>query len=258
MLQNLKFKVKKHWGQNFLVNLEILDKLEESMVFDRHDTVIEIGPGLGSLTERLLNKLESLHVVEIDQEAVVILQDKYPALHIIHQDVLCFDFDSVSHKNTKVHVVGNLPYNISTAIIFKLIAYRKTIASVHIMLQKEVAEKITATTRSKNSSALTMAVQYFFTSEALLNVGPENFKPQPQVQSQFLKLMPRNEADEKKYNLFIHLVKMAYRYRRKQLKTSIGDLLNCSHPLLFKRPEELSVEDFLALTLLVKEEHRIV
>ena len=242
---------KKHLGQNFLVNQDILNLIEQHLDF-RSDIILEIGPGLGALTDVLLRHRSPIYAVEFDLDAIHYLRQKYPwnILKVIHADILTFDYISILQPQEKICIIGNLPYNISTPILLRLKSLYTRITHVYCMVQKEVADKLLSNQKHSARSCLSMAIQYFFQVDGLLDVGPENFCPAPKVFSKFIMLTPKQDVDAQHFPKFEHLIRLAYRHRRKILRNSIGDILDTDHPFLAKRPEALSVEDFMQLTLL--------
>lgn len=241
---------KKNLGQHFLNDQNIARKIVDS-VGTKAQKVLEIGPGMGVLTQFLLkrNELETW-VIEIDKESVEYLKNNYPGLQarIISEDFLKFDVKTVFQ--TPFSVIGNFPYNISSQIFFKILEYRNQIPEVVGMIQKEVAERIAAKHGSKTYGILSVLLQAFFNIEYLFTVHENVFTPPPKVKSAVIRLERNNikqlDCDEQ---LFFTVVKTAFNYRRKMLRNSLKNICN-NLPSEFaeKRPEQLSVNDFISLT----------
>lgn len=218
-------QAKKHFGQNFLHDQNIIDKIVTVIAPKPDDFMIEIGPGLGALTRYLLPHLNHLTAIEIDRDVIEHLETTLPQkekLTLHHRDVLKFDFDSIK-TNKPMRVVGNLPYNISTPILFRLVEQVDFIQDVHVMLQKEVVDRIAAKPGSKTYGRLGVVLQYFFKPLFMFNVPPNTFKPQPKVNSAILRLTPNHErslsAEQEK--AFVSLVKQSFSSRRKTLRNNL-------------------------------------
>ncbi len=254
------YKTKKRFGQHFLNDHSVIEKLIYEINPKPDEKIAEIGPGLGALTFPLLEKVNSLDVVEIDRDVITRLQQKKnPKLKIHGVDALKFDFGILlkdeTKNHTKLRIVGNLPYNISTPLIFHLLEYRHQISDMHFMLQNEVVNRITAAPGSKTFGRLSVMVQYFCNCEYLFFVGPESFSPPPKVDSAILKLTPWDklpyQANDEDY--FSRLVAQAFSMRRKTLRNNLKKVLTADQieaagidPSL--RAESLSVKDFVALS----------
>ncbi len=253
-MESIPVRAKKSLGQHFLNDQHIAMKIVGALDEFAPSQVLEVGPGMGVLTRYLLqHPHRNCQFVEIDQESVEYLQVQFPEIRasIIQQDFLEFDFQA--HYQEPVAVIGNFPYNISSQIFFKVLAYRELIPLVVGMVQKEVAERISAPPGSKKYGILSVLLQAWYRIEYLFTVNENVFIPPPKVKSGVIRLV-RNETrclpcDEK---LFTLLVKTAFNQRRKMLSNSLKGILGSvrgEHPLLTKRPEQLSVEEFVALTL---------
>ncbi|WP_299876303.1 16S rRNA (adenine(1518)-N(6)/adenine(1519)-N(6))-dimethyltransferase RsmA [uncultured Cocleimonas sp.] len=253
------YKTKKRFGQHFLNDHSVIEKLIYEINPKPNEKIVEIGPGLGALTFPLLDKIDSLNVVEIDRDVIARLQQKNnPKLNIHGVDALKFDFRTLlqdESSDTKLRVVGNLPYNISTPLIFHLLEYRHQISDMHFMLQNEVVNRITAEPGSKTFGRLSVMVQYFCNCEYLFFVGPESFSPPPKVDSAILKLTPWSElpflANDEDH--LSRLVAQAFSMRRKTLRNNLKKILTAEQietagidPSL--RAESLSVKDFVTLS----------
>jgi 16S rRNA (adenine1518-N6/adenine1519-N6)-dimethyltransferase len=249
-----KVKAKKHLGQHFLKDESVAQNIADTLNLEGYEDVLEIGPGMGVLTKYLLEKPINTYVIEIDTESVDYLDANYPKLHekIISKDFLKYDVNEV-FGGKQFAIIGNFPYNISTQIVFRALEMRNQIPEFAGMFQKEVAERICEKKGSKTYGILSVLTQAFYDAEYLFTVDEHVFIPPPKVKSGVLRL--RRKADyslpcgEK---LFFTVVKTAFQQRRKTLRNSLKTL-NLSDGLredeVFNlRPEQLSVEQFIALT----------
>ncbi len=234
LMKKYNIVANKKLGQNFLIDEEIVEKIVNAAEITSEDLVIEIGPGLGTLTQKLLEKAAKVIAVEIDNKMITILYDRfllYKNLEIINEDILKIDLKTLIEKNNfkTAKVVANLPYYITTPIIMQLLEQKLPISTITVMVQKEVAERLTALPGNKNSGAITYSVYYYSEAEVVTNVGSSKFIPEPEVDSQVIKLNLRktpvvNPKDEK---LFFRLIKASFMQRRKTLVNSLvnGGLL---------------------------------
>ncbi|MDR2401884.1 MAG: 16S rRNA (adenine(1518)-N(6)/adenine(1519)-N(6))-dimethyltransferase RsmA [Cytophagales bacterium] len=236
-------------GQNFLINQNIAKKISESL--NDNEIIIEIGPGEGALTKFLYEKFsDHLFLIEIDKNFIQDLNLRFPRAKIICQDVLQVDFEKLSERK-KINVIGNLPYCISTEILFLIHRYRDYVDEVVCMLQKEVVARVCANNCCKQYGIPSVLLQSFFAVEKMLDVGPENFSPEPKVFSSVLR-MKRNDIKKLNCNeeLFNKVVHCAFQCRRKILKNALGSFVgkNFESEKLNLRAEQLSVSDFVFLT----------
>lgn len=243
---------KKRFGQNFLHDTYIINEIIKIIHPKPTDHIVEIGPGLGALTTPLLSKTNHLDIIEIDWDIIAILQKQFAGkLNIHNDDALKFDY---SFNNQAIRVVGNLPYNISTPLLFHLANFNN-IVDMHFMLQKEVVERICAKPNNKDYGRLSVMLQYRFACEKMLNVAANSFEPAPKVESAIVRLKPlapemRYTVDEKALNL---VVTQAFNQRRKTISNSLKNVIK---PEVFtklsiesnKRAENLSVEEYILLT----------
>lgn len=244
---------RKRFGQNFLVDAGVIDDIVSAVAPRHGDSVVEIGPGLGALTQPLLERLDKLHVIEIDRDLIAQLHRRNNADKlIIHEgDVLQFDFADLPQD---LRVVGNLPYNISTPLLFRLAEFAGRIRDIHVMLQKEVVERMAASPGDSAFSRLSVMLQYRFDMEILLDVPATSFDPAPKVESAVIRLTPltplphpaRNEA------MFGSIVARAFSQRRKTLRNTLkGVLADADFARLdidpSARAQELSVADFVRM-----------
>jgi 16S rRNA (adenine1518-N6/adenine1519-N6)-dimethyltransferase len=249
---------RKRFGQNFLHDHNIIANILASLQIKSGDHWVEIGPGLGALTAPLLAKNITLDVVELDRDLVSHLRNKYkdtPNLTIHSADALKFDFSKLAQPSEKLHVVGNLPYNISTPLLFHLLETTDCIADMHFMLQKEVVDRICAVPGSKKYGRLSVMMQYHCAAECLFDVYPESFDPPPQVMSAILRLTPHTMPPVvvKDKALFKKVVTQAFSQRRKTLRNSLKTLISEDSFLSLgidpnARAETISLLDFANLS----------
>ncbi|MBD8389444.1 16S rRNA (adenine(1518)-N(6)/adenine(1519)-N(6))-dimethyltransferase RsmA [Dysgonomonas sp. BGC7] len=248
---------KKFLGQHFLKDLDIARQIADTLDDFSDVPIVEVGPGMGVLTQFLLEKNRDLTVVEIDRESVPYLQDHYPALKdkIVEADFLTLDLSKL--YGDKFCVIGNYPYNISSQIFFKVLDYKDKIPCCSGMLQKEVAERIASKPGKKAYGILSVLLQAWYDIEYLFTVSEKVFDPPPKVKSAVVRLVRNNRqhlnCDEK---LFKTVVKTGFNQRRKTLRNSMKPLLgkDCeaySNPIFGERPERLSVAEFEELTNIV-------
>ncbi|MGE4288734.1 MAG: 16S rRNA (adenine(1518)-N(6)/adenine(1519)-N(6))-dimethyltransferase RsmA [Salinivirgaceae bacterium] len=250
-------RAKKHLGQHFLKDKQIAKKIAESFTLNVPDTVLEIGPGMGVLTQFLLQDQRFVtSVVEIDTESVIYLQKHFPQLEgrIITGDFLKMNLASLFDK--PIAIIGNFPYNISSQILFKIIEHRQQVPEMVGMFQKEVAERVASEHGNKTYGILSVLLQAFYTIEYLFTVHENVFDPPPKVKSGVIRItrnstkhLPCNEA------LFFRIVKTGFNQRRKTLSNSLKSILLNLKPedeIFRKRPEQLSVQEFIELTLKVE------
>lgn len=217
-------KARKRFGQNFLQDTRIISDIVNAVRPQADDIVIEIGPGLAAITEPLAKKLNCLHVCEIDRDIVKRLKTlSFADKLVIHEgDVLQFDFNSIEGKKK---IVGNLPYNISTPLLFHLAEVADDVVDMHFMLQKEVVERMVAEPKTNDYGRLGVMLQYFFDMEMLIEVPPESFDPAPKVDSAVVRMIPvkhRIGAAED-FEHFSKLVKQAFHQRRKTIRNNLKD-----------------------------------
>ena len=235
----------KSLGQNFLINEEVINQIIEKAEIDEKDLVIEIGPGLGTLTSRLLEKAGKVICVELDDRMITILNDRfklYNNFELIHDDILKVDLNKIINENLfennnikKIKIVANLPYYITTPIIMKLLEEKLNITSITVMIQKEVADRLIAVPGEKNAGAITYSVYYYAEAEKVLDVENNSFIPEPSVTSTVIKLNIRKEPviqinDEK---LMFKIIKQAFMQRRKTLVNALSNMD------IFKSKEEI-------------------
>lgn len=245
---------KKFLGQHFLTDLSVAQRIAETISAGR---VLEIGPGMGVLTQYLLkNKDIDLTAIELDRESVAYLQEWYPELHLIEGDFLKLNLAEL-YPEGEFCVIGNYPYNISSQIFFKVLEYKDRIPVCSGMIQKEVAERIASKPGKKAYGILSVLLQAYYDIEYLFTVNENVFAPPPKVKSAVVRLT-RNRRQELGCDeqLFKQVVKTAFNQRRKQMRNSLMSLVGKDNPLLSdpvftKRPEQLNVEEFIELTNLI-------
>jgi len=256
----MSVKAKKHLGQHFLKDESIAMKIADSLTLKNYKNVLEIGPGMGVLTKYLLKKDVTTHVIEIDKESVEYLQAHYLNLaqRIISKDFLKINIQE-HFGNEPLAIIGNFPYNISTQIVFKTLENKHQIPEFSGMFQKEVAERIAEKAGSKKYGILSVLTQAFYNVEYLFTVPPSVFNPPPKVDSGVIRLIRKENynlpVNEK---LFYRVVKTAFNQRRKMLRSSLKTM-NLSNSLredsiFTKRPEQLSVEEFISLTSKIEKD----
>jgi 16S rRNA (adenine1518-N6/adenine1519-N6)-dimethyltransferase len=259
----MSVKAKKHLGQHFLMDEGIAKNIAEALTGNGYENVLEIGPGMGVLTKYLLEKKAKVTVMELDRASVAYLHNTFPLEHIkldtskekfeiIEGDFLKKDFVSIFNKK-QVAIIGNFPYNISTQIVFRAIENREFVPEFAGMFQKEVAKRIAEKEGSKVYGILSVLTQAFFDVEYLFTVPPSVFNPPPKVESGVIRFIRKENytlpVNEK---LFFRVVKTAFNQRRKMLRSSLktfnlSDSLK-EEPIFTKRPEQLSVNEFIELT----------
>lgn len=259
----MKHQAKKRFGQNFLVDQAIIHSLVEAIHPQEDETVIEIGPGLGALTKPLLNNITELHVVEIDRDIVSWMNTEYAMATyeknnlIIHNvDALKFDFSSLGNS---LRVIGNLPYNISTPILFHLLNNLSSIVDMHFMLQKEVVERMVAQPSTSAYGRLSVMLQYYLQMDYLITVPPEAFKPAPKVESAFVRCIPHATLPfvAEDTALLSKVVLAAFSQRRKTIRNTLKPFLNNSDFAALsidsqQRAENLGVDEFVAIANYLK------
>ena len=253
-MQNVK--PLKRFGQNYLHDRNILKKIVEEINPQPNEIIVEIGPGKGALTEFLYQNSENLAAVEIDKRVINDLQKRFPELKIIQSDFLKLDLKSfIENENTGLRIAGNIPYNITSSIIFKIINDANIIRDAVLMVQNDVAKRMTANRGTKDYGILSVLLQYFTDTKLCFKVSPNAFYPKPKVTSAVVHInLKRMDISEKTRQTFIKIVKASFGNRRKTLKNSLSNSifkeLNFldSGIDLSKRAEQLSVDDFITLT----------
>ena len=250
-------RARKRFGQNFLVDPNIIESLVTAIDPHKSDNILEIGPGLGALTKPLIDRVDHLEVIELDRDLISHLEALNNVTNklIIHQtDALKFDF---SRSNEPRRIVGNLPYNISTPLIFHLLDHIDSIIDMHFMLQKEVVDRICATTGARNFGRLSVMVQAKCQTQNLVHVPAESFSPAPKVESAFIRLTPHKQAlvPHELENQFKQIVQACFTHPRKTINNNLKNIL--TQDMIIRaginptdRPQQLSIENLLTLTKL--------
>ena len=244
----MSHQAKKRFGQNFLIDTQVVDHIIQTISPDTHDNMLEIGAGLGALTLPLLGKLKQLHIIEIDRDLVAYWQAQHQDNLLIHQaDILKFDLETLP---SPLRIVGNLPYNISSPILIKMLDNRHLIKDLCFMLQKEVVDRITASCGHKIYGRLSVILQYYFEVDYLFTVPNTAFDPMPKIQSAILYLRPKSISNPINYPAFSFMVKQAFSMRRKTLKNCLKHYLTPEQTKinLNQRAETLCVSEFITLT----------
>jgi 16S rRNA (adenine1518-N6/adenine1519-N6)-dimethyltransferase len=270
MSNALTHRARKRFGQNFLVDNSVINHIVDSIQPQEEDVMIEIGPGLGAMTRPLLSRLNKLNVIELDRDIIPKLlincsitdPENRNKLLINEADVLKFDFAAFySQQKTdqlssakKLRIVGNLPYNISTPVLFHLLNYRHLIHDMHFMLQKEVVDRIVAVPGNKLYGRLSVMLQTFCQAQSLFEVPPYAFEPAPKVNSAILRLQPDSQFEDQvsDFSSYEKLVRQAFSQRRKTLKNTLKNFctveqIEQANLSGSQRAEELSAKDFVAL-----------
>ena len=267
IMKKYNIRANKNLGQNFLINEEVVKNIVGCSNIEKEDLVIEIGPGLGTLTKYLLEKAGKVICIELDTKMLQILEDRfslYNNFELINNDVLKVDLKNIIEKEKtegkikNVKIVANLPYYITTPIIMKLLEEELELESITVMIQKEVADRLIATPGEKNTGAITYSVYYYADSEAIMEVPNSSFIPEPEVTSKVIKLNIRKETAVKpkdKEKMF-KIIKYAFMQKRKTLLNSLTnnglfknkpqgkEILNSLGIKENVRPEELTLEQF--------------
>lgn len=267
IMKKYNIRANKNLGQNFLINEDVVNKIVDCSQIKKEDLVIEIGPGLGTLTKCLLEKAGKVICIELDTKMLQILEDRfslYDNFELINNDVLKVDLKSIiktekeSKKINNVKIVANLPYYITTPIIMKLLEEKLELESITVMIQKEVADRLIAIPGQKNTGAITYSVYYYASSEGILEVPNSSFIPEPEVTSKVIKLNIRKEpiVKPKDTEKMFKIIKYAFTQKRKTLLNSLTnnkvfdskqqgiEVLKSLNINENARPEELTIEQF--------------
>ncbi len=261
LLKEYNLRANKRLGQNFLINEEVINEIVQKAEISEEDVVLEIGPGLGSLTKALLEKAKRVIAIELDDKMIDLLANRFNTdkLELIHGDILKINLKEIIDKYTSVKVVANLPYYITSPIVMKLLEERLKIKSIVVMVQKEVGERFCSEPNSKEYGAITLSIKYYSIAENIIFVPKENFLPAPEVDSCVIKLdiLDKPSVDVIDEELFFKLIKLGFSQRRKTILNSLSsgdisrdkikevlDILKINENL---RAENLSIYDFGAI-----------
>lgn len=255
-------RARKRFGQNFLVSQNIIDGISRAISPQANESIVEIGPGLGVLTEQLITTGASVLAIELDRDLVTRLDEKFsdqPNFELINEDALNIDFSTLNFGGKdapgieKLRVVGNLPYNISTPILFRLLDAADRIQDMHFMLQKEVVNRLAASPGTSAWGRLSIMTQYQCEVESLIDVPPDSFDPPPRVNSAFVKLVPREPITRaNSLDILEKVVRIAFSKRRKTLRNALKELLTAQQLEALdidpgNRPEQLSIQQYVVL-----------
>jgi 16S rRNA (adenine1518-N6/adenine1519-N6)-dimethyltransferase len=248
-------RARKRFGQNFLVDQGLIGKIIRGFDARPGEHVVEIGPGQGALTEHLVQSGCDLTLVEIDRDLATLLQERFPSATLINEDILKADLPALI-PDSPVRVIGNLPYNISTPLLFRLFHYLELISNMHFMLQLEVVDRMTADPSTRSYGRLSVMTQLYCEAEKLFEVPPEAFSPRPKVQSAIVRLQPHKQAAQVDVDIIEKMLIQAFSSRRKTIRNALKGLVSESEleslglaPTL--RPENLTVNDYIACSNLV-------
>ena len=256
-------KARKRFGQNFLIDHGIIRDIVRAVHPQKQDLIVEIGPGKGAITQLLADSCDNLSVIELDRDLVPWLKvkfEKHPNFHLYQADALQFDFAQLIQNDQPLRIVGNLPYNISTPLIFHLLSYSSQVRDMHFMLQKEVVKRMAAQAGDSAYGRLGIMVQYYCEVENLFEVPPTSFDPAPKVDSAIVRLVPYKNIPHKATNIktLENLVNVAFQQRRKTLRNALKQLLD---PEVMEqlpidtsaRAEEISLAEYVATSNLLDE-----
>jgi 16S rRNA (adenine1518-N6/adenine1519-N6)-dimethyltransferase len=248
----LKHIARKRFGQHFLTDTHIIESIVDAIAPVAGQPVIEIGPGLAALTQPLVERLGHLHVIELDRDLAARLRE-HPQLSVIESDVLRVDFTQLAQslQADKLRVVGNLPYNISSPILFHLLNHVQAVQDQHFMLQKEVIDRMVASPCTSDYGRLSVMLQWRYDMENVLFVPPESFDPPPRVDSAVVRMVPLQNPPDLDFKLLETMVQVAFSQRRKLLRHTLGRWLEERQFAgvfdVQRRAEEVPVSDFIAL-----------
>jgi 16S rRNA (adenine1518-N6/adenine1519-N6)-dimethyltransferase len=249
----IEIRAKKKFGQHFLVDIEIAEKIANSLSYSNYDRILEVGPGTGVLTQFLMKKSAELHAIELDNESIPVLQSKFPEIsnRLYNEDLLKWNEPQIFKEN-KFALIGNYPYNISTQILFWMLSRRSQIPEMVGMFQKEVGVRIASDPGNKNYGITSVLTQAYYDVEYLFSVGPESFNPPPRVQSGVIRLKKKSTEPKIEYDILKLIVKTAFNQRRKTLRNALKSLNFVTNKVLDtvsgQRAEQLSVDQFISLS----------
>lgn len=253
----MSFKTKKSLGQHFLTDNNIIAKILKSLKIEEGDRVIEIGPGTGALTKWLVQTYKDVHAIEVDQRAVEVLKKELPSLTIHEKDVLKVKWDELISDSGQNIVIGNLPYYITSPILFSLLEERQKFSEAILMMQKEVAERLVASPSSKAYGILSVQTQLMSTPELLFDVSPNSFSPPPKVMSSVIRLKFDKPGMNCSDKMLKRVVRTAFNQRRKKLSNSLKPVLGDLKPDGFnfdERAEDWTPDRYADLAELLEKE----
>ncbi len=253
----MKHVARKRFGQHFLVDRGVIESIVSAVAPQAGETLVEIGPGLGALTERLMQAIPQMSAIEIDRDLAARLRNRYGERLALHEaDALAFDFGVLKVEGRPLRVVGNLPYNISSPLLVHLLAWRHVIDDQHFMLQKEVVERIVAEPGHSEFGRLSVLIQAYYDVEWLFDVPPEAFDPPPRVESAVFRMLPRRDAGEPDLKRLERLIHGGFTQRRKMLRSTLlpwlaqQGITDAGLPPE-ARPEDVAVADWVRLAALL-------
>ena len=257
----MKNKPLKKFGQNYLIDKNTVVKFVDSFTPNFDDKIIEIGPGRGAITNELISRADSLIAIEIDDRIISDLSEKFPTVQFINDDVLKMDFVSILNNEFKYRVIGNIPFNLTSPIFFKLIKNRKLFSDAQFIVQLEVAQRIVAKPNCKSYGILSVLLNYFGKVSLPYDISPNVFYPKPKVKSAVLKWVFNHNIDEHlDTDLFIQVVKASFGNRRKTLKNSLNNSIFKSYNFIgidldfSRRAETFIINDFIKLTQFIQKQ----
>jgi 16S rRNA (adenine1518-N6/adenine1519-N6)-dimethyltransferase len=249
---------RKRFGQNFLCDQGVISDIVRAINPQPNEPLVEIGPGLGALTNPVVERSKHLTVIELDRDLAARLR-KRSELTVIESDVLKVDFGALSRdmQDAKLRVIGNLPYNISSPILFHLLGWADLVQDQHFMLQKEVVDRMVATPCNKDYSRLTVMLQWRYDMECVVEVPPESFTPPPKVDSAVVRMVPLSNPPDVDAKLLEEMVAVAFSQRRKMLRNTLGKWIEerglSTDFDLTRRAEEVPVSDYIQLAQLAQK-----
>jgi 16S rRNA (adenine1518-N6/adenine1519-N6)-dimethyltransferase len=256
-------KARKRFGQNFLIDHGIIRDIVRAVHPHKDDIIVEIGPGKGAITQLLADSCNNLSVIELDRDLVPWLKEKFekhPNFQLFQADALQFDFAQLVRNETPIRIVGNLPYNISTPLIFHLLSYSTQVRDMHFMLQKEVVKRMAAHAGDSAYGRLGIMVQYYCEVENLFEVPPTSFDPAPKVDSAIVRLVPYKTLPHLATNIktLEQLVNVAFQQRRKTLRNALkqllaGEIIEQLPIDTSARAEEITLAEYVATSNLLDE-----
>ena len=252
-------QARKRFGQHFLTDGAVIDQIVQAIAPQPGDAMVEIGPGLAAMTQPLVERLGRMHVIELDRDLALRLRE-HAQLDVTQADVLKVDFTelAVTMQTGQLRVVGNLPYNISTPILFHLLEHVGVVKDQHFMLQKEVVERMVAVPSTAHYGRLSVMLQWRYDMEMVLLVGPQAFDPPPRVDSAVVRMLPHAHGAAVDAKLLSELVQVAFSQRRKLLRHTLGQWLTqrgfSGDFDVQRRAEEVPVQQYLALAQTLSEQ----
>lgn len=250
----------RRFGQNYLIDKNIINKFVKELDPQVQDTLIEIGPGDGSITEVVYEKVKNFTAIEVDRRKIILLDEKFPKLNLLEADFLKIDFDELA-LNKKIRVFGNIPFNITSSILFKLIENRMKVRDAVFIVQDDISKRMIAKPKTKDYGVLTVVLGYFTTVNRCFKISPNVFRPIPKVQSATVHINFKEFEKSDKDALFIKIVKACFGNRRKTLKNSLSNSIfvfcdfSNSPVDLSRRAEELTINDYIYLTDFIQQQN---